>query len=147
MIRLSLFWKIFGSFLAIIVLTALLAGWLANARIVEDVEHETGATLHTQLVLLQEIFGDAFTGADDPALQERVRGLGKRIGTRITLVDATGRVLADSSKDPVGMENHGNRPEVLASRTAESGRSSRYSATLGMQMMYVARRIERDGTT
>jgi two-component system phosphate regulon sensor histidine kinase PhoR len=36
------------------------------------------------------------------------------------------------------MENHGQRPEVLQARDSGLGRSRRYSATLGIDMLYIA---------
>jgi len=43
------------------------------------------------------------------------------------------------------MENHHDRPEVLAALGGRPGSSMRWSATLGRRMMYVAIPVERDG--
>jgi two-component system phosphate regulon sensor histidine kinase PhoR len=43
-----------------------------------------------------------------------VKEFGKRIQTRITVVDREGVVLADSDEDPGSMENHKFRPEIHA---------------------------------
>lgn len=144
-LRASLFWKTFGSCLALIVLTAIVAGWIASRGVLQDVESETDTALAIQLDLIHELVSHDFPTDLADGFQERIRALGERTGTRITVIAAGGRVLADSSRDPRGMDDHGQRPEVVASRNAAFGRSSRYSDTLGMQMAYMARAVRMDG--
>ncbi|MCG8586393.1 MAG: cell wall metabolism sensor histidine kinase WalK, partial [Pirellulales bacterium] len=50
-------------------------------------------------------------------------------------------VLGDSMEDPGVMENHRNRPELLAARTDGFGVSQRVSPTLGIPMIYYALRV------
>ena len=50
---------------------------------------------------------------------------------------STGRVLADSARDPEGMENHSNRPEFQQAFASGEGQSVRHSATLSR--IYVPR--------
>ncbi len=57
---------------------------------------------------------------------------------RYTLVSGDGAVLFDSAG---AEENHGNRPEVLEAEKAGTAAVSRHSATLGRDMLYVARRL------
>jgi two-component system phosphate regulon sensor histidine kinase PhoR len=56
-------------------------------------------------------------------------------------------VLADSDEDPRMMENHSGRPEILEAMENEIGIAKRHSRTVGIPMLYVARRIDRDGQT
>ncbi len=63
-------------------------------------------------------------------------------GFRVTLIDSEGTVLADSyvSSDSLGtIENHSHRPEVLKAKQDTFGSVRRYSQTVGMEMLYVAR--------
>ncbi len=64
--------------------------------------------------------------------------LGDRSATRITVVLADGRVLADSDEDPRLMDNHGQRPEILVAFAGGEGVSTRFSTTLGQTLMYAA---------
>jgi two-component system phosphate regulon sensor histidine kinase PhoR len=48
---------------------------------------------------------------------------------RVTLIDDTGLVLADSAEDPAIMENQLSRPEVAAALRGEVGKASRVSTT------------------
>jgi two-component system phosphate regulon sensor histidine kinase PhoR len=63
-------------------------------------------------------------------------------GARVTLIDSTGLVLADSEQDPETMENHAGRPEIRQAFTAGEGQSVRYSKTLGRDLVYRAIRYQ-----
>jgi two-component system, OmpR family, phosphate regulon sensor histidine kinase PhoR len=58
---------------------------------------------------------------------------------RATVIDRSGRVLADSQADSESMENHATRPEfVEALKHGDIGSNRRTSHTLGVQFLYVA---------
>ncbi|MCF0137844.1 MAG: two-component sensor histidine kinase [Oscillospiraceae bacterium] len=65
--------------------------------------------------------------------------------SRLTWIDAEGRVLFDSRSEAESMENHAEREEIRQALETGSGRSSRYSATLTEQTDYYALRLS-DGT-
>jgi len=62
----------------------------------------------------------------------------REIGGRISVVAADGRVLGESEEASEGLENHAERPEILAARASGTGVSTRFSAALGYDMLYVA---------
>ena len=64
--------------------------------------------------------------------------LGRQTGTRITVIDRDGTVLADSREDPLRMENHRDRPEITQALAGGVGSSTRFSETMGEDMHYVA---------
>ena len=57
---------------------------------------------------------------------------------RLTLVDQNGTVLADTDADPVTMENHKNREEIIEALASGQGESARYSSTLTEKTIYRA---------
>jgi two-component system, OmpR family, phosphate regulon sensor histidine kinase PhoR len=59
-------------------------------------------------------------------------------GTRITVIDKSGKVLADSEAAPDTMENHATRPELAAALHGQVGTSTRLSKTIGVDLLYVA---------
>ena len=67
--------------------------------------------------------------------------LHRQTGVRVTLIDANGVVTAESNRDPEGMENHRNRPEIIQARNSGWGSAVRHSATLDRDMLYVAHKI------
>lgn len=80
-------------------------------------------------------FDDQPTNTDLDALAKK---LGNQTGTRITIIAIDGTVLGDSNEDPANMENHATRPEVMDALRLGTGESTRYSTTLGREMMYLA---------
>ncbi len=72
------------------------------------------------------------------SLQADIVELGRRAGARLTVIDSTGTVRADSKQDPSTMENHGQRPEITGALEGRTGVSQRFSGTLGRWMVYVA---------
>jgi two-component system phosphate regulon sensor histidine kinase PhoR len=65
----------------------------------------------------------------------------------MTVVDPDGKVLADSDQDPDHMETHRNRPEIERASRDGVGVGIHVSRTLGIPMMYLALRVDRDGET
>jgi two-component system phosphate regulon sensor histidine kinase PhoR len=59
-------------------------------------------------------------------------------GARATLIDASGKVLADSEADETAMENHADRPEFISALRGEVGTDTRKSRTLSISFLYVA---------
>jgi two-component system, OmpR family, phosphate regulon sensor histidine kinase PhoR len=63
---------------------------------------------------------------------------GQAAGARATIIDAAGKVLADSQSNPGTMENHAHRQEFVAALAGQTGESERRSATLGIPFLYIA---------
>ena len=63
---------------------------------------------------------------------------GQAAGARATVIDPTGKVLADSEADAGSMENHEHRPEFAAAFAGKVGVDERKSHTLGVPFLYVA---------
>jgi two-component system phosphate regulon sensor histidine kinase PhoR len=74
-----------------------------------------------------------------------VKQFGEEINTRITVIDREGAVLADSDEDPKVMNNHKFRSEIARAYRGETGRSLRFSNTVGADMLYIGLPIERNG--
>ncbi|MFW5891442.1 MAG: histidine kinase dimerization/phospho-acceptor domain-containing protein, partial [bacterium] len=64
--------------------------------------------------------------------------LKKQINTRITIIDKTGKVIADSDANAVNMENHIDRPEIGEALEGEIGDDIRMSDTIKEKMIYIA---------
>jgi two-component system phosphate regulon sensor histidine kinase PhoR len=75
------------------------------------------------------------------ALDQEADRLGTFIEGRVTLIAPDGRVVADSTQAPEALatlENHGQRPEVIAARAHGRGVARRYSTTIDTDLLYVA---------
>ncbi len=69
-----------------------------------------------------------------------LRQIHRETGVRITVIAPDGRVLYESNRSPVGMENHAGRPEIRKAKAEGWGEAVRHSATLGVDLLYVAHR-------
>ena len=79
--------------------------------------------------------------ADSTAWPEVARAIGRNIGRRVTLVDASGRVRGDTEFDPQALrllENHAGRAEIRTALERGTGRARRTSASTNEPQMYVA---------
>jgi two-component system phosphate regulon sensor histidine kinase PhoR len=143
--RKSIFFKIFGGYVVLLVLLSvvfLLFSFSTIKRhyldtLARDLEN-VGYTLDAR------IFGfvDENRLSDlETFLQEH----GRKIGARITVIDPEGVVLADSERDPTTMENHRFRPEISRALEGRPGRSLRFSSTVKEEMLYVALPLTRSG--
>jgi len=83
----------------------------------------------------------ALLPADSLRWPDFARELGARIGQRVTLIDAKGKVRGDTDFDRASMdrlENHLLRPEVQQALSAGVGHAERLSASTNERQMYVA---------
>ena len=74
-------------------------------------------------------------------LDAEADALGRLVSARVTFIAPDGRVVGDSGLSAealLSLENHSNRPEVQQARTTGLGVARRYSATLDIDMLYVA---------
>ncbi|MBM7555449.1 two-component system histidine kinase PnpS [Halanaerobacter jeridensis] len=78
-------------------------------------------------------------------LDDLAEEYGKKLEARITIVDRQGIVLADSREEPKEMDNHLQRPEIQQALQTGLGKETRYSATLGLDMKYLAIPIKSQG--
>jgi len=89
-------------------------------------------------ILADSVGREMESGASQAEIQSLIRGLSEDVPTRMTIVDANGTVLADSQHNPQTMDNHANRPEIVQALLAGSGESTRESATIDREFLYLA---------
>jgi two-component system phosphate regulon sensor histidine kinase PhoR len=106
--------------------------------------HETDLLFH-RLRAEAAVAADALPWGEGPALDQACARLAGSLGVRITVIAADGRVLGESARASAGLETHADRPEVRAALAAGTGRSVRYSSTVGARLLYVARRQDEGG--
>ena len=71
-------------------------------------------------------------------LQDMVSQVGQAAGARATVIDISGRVLADSQAAAATMENPAQQPEFVTALKGEIGIDRRASQPLGVESVYVA---------
>jgi two-component system phosphate regulon sensor histidine kinase PhoR len=141
----KIFFKIFGGYVILILALSVLILILSLSTIRNHYQE----TLAQELEKLgRALSHDVSLYLEKGQIQELdvfLKGVGKEIHTRVTVIDLQGVVLADTEKDPTTMENHRYRPEVTQVLEGKIGRSLRFSDTVEEQMLYVGLPMEKDG--
>lgn len=75
---------------------------------------------------------------------EQAEYIGELIDSRITFITKTGRVIGDSEKNPLEMDNHAKREEELMAAKEGIGWAIRHSDTMDRKMLYVAGTVNSD---
>ncbi len=133
----KLFWKIGLSYLLLPILVLLAVDFYVVNLLRNDYERAGFAHL-TSLVAMAE---SSPPPSDQPALLQEWAERFNASGARVTLIDAQGAVLADSSRDPSTMENHATRPEVQQAMATGEGRAIRHSDSVNRDLLYLARKV------
>ena len=126
----NLFFKIFFSYLVIVCLSFL----FLNFFIKNEIQKLMTGKIEEELFS----FAELIDLSSPKAMSDQLRHIAAISGSRVTLVDAQGRVFADSEKDFAQLENHLNRSEIQEARLRGKGKSIRFSQSLRVDMLYVA---------
>jgi two-component system, OmpR family, phosphate regulon sensor histidine kinase PhoR len=148
-VRLNLFWKFAFSFFALLASVLLAVDFFAERALRSDYER-TGFEKLAAIAHIAQTRPPQWTSAspghpeDLSALRDWVSQMAAS-GARVTVIDADGRVLADSESEVQTMENHATRPEVLEAMAKGDGRSIRHSVTINRDLLYYAVRQNASG--
>ncbi len=129
-----IFFKLLAVFLIVIAATAAILdvmignAWEASLR----TEIERNLTQKT-LLFAHRVETDHTRSIAEIATEE-----GQAAGARATVIDASGKVLADSEIDPRQMENTATRKEFAAALAGQTGANESRSSALGIPFLYVA---------
>jgi len=120
-------------YLVIIGATVLAAGLAAGALVRQLSYRQTVEALEEAARLAQALVLQAA-----PEQTDRICKQAGSARLRITVIRLDGKVLGDSEADPAALENHLDRPEFLAARQGRRGLASRFSASVGRRLIYLA---------
>lgn len=143
MIRASLFFRIFTGYLFVIFALSGLTLLVLWPSIQKHYMSTLTNTLKNSALMAKRAVLPLLDTDRLRDLDAVVKALGTETGTRLTVIDGSGRVLADSEQDATTMENHKDRPEFAAALEGDVGSIKRYSSTANQDMLYVAVPIER----
>ncbi len=132
------FWQLFPSFVIIVVLALLAATWYGLRAVrqgyLEDKKHDLESIARLAMSRLE----DRFPHAEFSATDSLCKALGRTASVRITAILPDGRVVGDTDENPRDMDNHADRPEVMAALAGGVGSAVRYSHTVRQDMLYMA---------
>jgi two-component system phosphate regulon sensor histidine kinase PhoR len=138
MAKRRLLWQLYLPYLIITILALVLLSWYASYSFRWFYYDEVARDLKSRTELAER---DILTALDEKKFDEvdhLCKLLGQTAGIRLTMILPDGRVVGDSDQQPAKMENHADRPEFRQAMNGQTGRSVRFSDTLGKNMMYIA---------
>lgn len=143
----TFFSKIFTGYLIVILsLTGLIL--FASLRLIRT---QTVNTLSIQMVNFNHVLARGFAplivNRNYAELDRLTKEYRTETTTRITIIDTTGKVIADSEKDPRQMNNHRFRPEIRTALSGAVGSDIRFSGTVDSEMLYIATPFVQNGQT
>lgn len=128
------FFQLLAAFLLIILVTAAAAGFFLRGLFSRTVRQEITRNLKQKT----EMFAERVNTDRQYSLQDIVSQEGQSAGARATVVDLSGKVLADSEAPAASMGNLADTAEFASALRGESGTEIRPSRALGVPFLYIA---------
>lgn len=125
-----LFYKIFASYLVLVMLVIVVMEFYLTPKI-----HDTVTKGITERMIANGRIMALMPRGD---MIGEIKELASRSEGRVTIIDAAGKVMADSHSSEQRMDSHLNRSEIQEARIKGQGVSQRHSRTLQADMLYVA---------
>lgn len=141
MFRSRLFLKLFFGVLLPTFAALLCLSLLVAQQTRKELLHMTEQRLAAQTSLLAAQLDAGVDLKQSTMLQTKARSYADSLGARVTIMAIDGTVAADSEIDPQRLDNHRDRPEVLAALANGYGQSTRMSDSTQHRTMYFARRV------
>lgn len=136
--RRPIFWKLFPSFVLISFVSLLAAAVIAGLSFKSFHYKQRELDLEVRAKLVREEFSRLIQSNQFSEIQNRCESLGADSNTRLTIILPSGKVIGDSKRNPVNMDNHRERPEISKAFQSGRGLSIRYGHTLKINSMYFA---------
>ena len=133
--------RIFFIILSCLFIGLSLAFIVAERDLSEGLQHQIESELSKQAKILRQSFAESPKVNNYNSLKSQIDSYSDASGSRITLIARDGLVLVDSdiAMDILeSLDNHSNRPEVIAAFNNGSGSSKRFSNSIQQDMLYFA---------
>ncbi len=144
--RHNLFWKLAFTFLALLLSVLVAVDFFAERALRDEYSGTTLGQLESIARLAKarppQLTSVPPSNPEDRAVLDLWVSQMAASGLRVTVITASGQVLADSQSDPRTMENHADRPEIRAALANGEGQSARRSVTMSRDMLYYAVRSD-----
>lgn len=132
-----------GAMFGVLVFLTVIISYISLGRQLTDIlqvsiSQELRRTIMLNRELLEESPRQWPEGVDPDRWADRI---GKALDIRVSVIGIDGRVLGDSylpAELLERIENHADRPEVVAALASSFGENSRYSQTIKERMLYMA---------
>jgi two-component system phosphate regulon sensor histidine kinase PhoR len=133
-VRTRIFFKLLAAFGLVIAVTAMTIGFFTRHTLEGPLRQEIERNLRQKTAM----FANRVNTDRQYGLQDIVSQEAQAAGARATMIDVTGRVLADSEVAAATMESPVGSPEFVAALKGEVGTDVRPSRALHIPYLYVA---------
>ncbi|MBU0483129.1 MAG: cell wall metabolism sensor histidine kinase WalK [Proteobacteria bacterium] len=134
----KLVWHIFPANLAVTLCSLLAILWYSSTALDQFHSKWTETALQNRAYLIEEQIALLVAKDRKKELNTFCRRIGRKSSTRITVINPSGTVIADSDENPEKLGDHSNRPEIKSAISGKIGTNLRFSSSLGVKMLYVA---------
>jgi len=128
--------RLIAGTVTVLVITAVVLVIGIDRSLHPDLRNQSLASLRREAILIR-----AALPSDSTEWAAFSHRFAQAAGLRVTIIDSSGRVRAESDLDDTEVqriENHAARPEVVAALATGSGSDTRTSATVGRPYLYLA---------
>ena len=135
------------SFLSLTLLSLSILGiYLLQYFHMENMQRKTGEMTSQIRIVQTALENDPQLLTNNPlAINRKIQQFSAASGLRLTYVDPSGTVLADTAEDPGQLDNHFSRQEIRSAFENGFGSTTRYSDTLHENMLYIALPVQQNG--
>jgi two-component system, OmpR family, phosphate regulon sensor histidine kinase PhoR len=131
------FLKVLGSYLFLVLLAIAVLDFFLTPKIIQIVTDRIENEMFSIAKVMNLMPSDQ--------IEKKLPEVAGQADLRVTLIDSSGKVTADSHTDWRKMDNHLNRPEIQQAQREGQGKATRFSATRQESMLYVALSVKKDG--
>ena len=135
----SIRWRIALPYLLLILISMLALGVYLSNFVRQTYLNEQESKLESEARMIGDVITpDLLSAGSSPNLDPQARHWAQVLDSRVTIIAPDGTVWGESTQDHSLLAIHSNRPEFVQALASGVGSSTRYSQTLGQNMMYTA---------
>ncbi len=139
MLNLGIKNRITYSFLLLVITSLTFLGYyLLNYFYLQNLESKTQHLITNAKIIELTLENDLYNPGKRTYIESEITRISNTVNLRVTILDASGNVVADSWHEPAMLDNHLNRAEIQGALSSEYATSIRYSDTISENMLYVA---------
>jgi two-component system phosphate regulon sensor histidine kinase PhoR len=141
----AFFFRVFLTYSSLFIAVIYFFNITLSNNLIANEERKIETDLIAQTEILIERSKSLLQQKDRDQLSTLVQVFSQTTNNRFTIIDSQGVVLADSHENARQMSNHLQRPEVQNALASGSGQISRFSQTIGEDLIYYALPVYQEG--
>jgi two-component system phosphate regulon sensor histidine kinase PhoR len=132
---LSRIWKLYVFYTIVLIAGVTLIGFIVQRQVTKTLEEHLIENAETLAKVAAKGLPDT---EDSSVLDASCTDFQKTAAIRLTIISKEGKVMGESDREAIAVEDHLDRPEVREAIKGRVGTAIRYSKSLKAEMLYVA---------